>query len=260
MKLKDLINKTGDYKVSRFQLLKLISKIENKDISYYLLNDEIKEETIKKVIKVLKGYPVEYLINKVRFLDNEFYVDERVLIPRVETEDLVLYAKKIIEEKKIKSIVDIGTGSGVIAISIKKLFPKISVYAIDISEKALEVARLNAKNLNVDIKFYCGKYIEPIKDKIKEIEMILSNPPYVENNFKNDKLKHEPSIALYAGIDGQEFFRSLLMYEQLKGKSMLFETTEFNYKKTEELLKFFGSTKVLKDSFGKERFIELNVN
>ncbi|BBE31008.1 release factor glutamine methyltransferase [Tepiditoga spiralis] len=260
MKLKDLINKTGDYDVSRFQLLKIISKIENKDMSYYLLNDDIKEGTIKKLLRVLNGYPLEYLINEVKFLNNKFYVDERVLIPRIETEDLVLYAKKTIEEENIKSIVDIGTGSGVIAISLKKYFPNMNVYAIDISEKALDVAKLNAKKLNVDINFYCGEYIEPIKDKISEIEMIVSNPPYVEESFKNNRLKYEPSIALYAGIDGQNFFKNLLKYEQLKGKIMLFETTEFNYKKTEEILKFFGNTKILKDSFDKKRFIEINNN
>jgi release factor glutamine methyltransferase len=262
MKLNELINYlNGKYNISRLNIIKKLSMIEKKDIIEYMFSDPfISEKNVEKLEKNIKGYPIEYLVNEVQFLNNIFYIDERVLIPRVETEDLVLIAKKIIEEKNIKKILDLGTGSGVIAITLKKFFPDIEIIASDISFEALEVFKKNCKKNKVNIKSYLGSYLEPFLKEHEQIDLIISNPPYVEEEYKNknETLKYEPDIALFAGKDGQNFYRKLInkYYDLIKNKTLLFETTEFNVLKTYDLIdKLPGKTEIKKDSFGIERFI-----
>lgn len=260
MKLNKLINEMGDL-ISRFDLIKVIAALQDKDISYYLINDpDVNDETIINIKKHIEDdYPIAYIKNEMYFYNNYFYVDERVLIPRVETEDLVKYAINFIKKYNLKKVVDIGTGSGVIAITLKKELPNLEVIATDISEEALKVAKFNAKNHEVEIEFMSGDSIEAILN-IDNIDFIISNPPYVEDNFKNESLRYEPTNALYAGEDGQDFFRNLLKYKNyLMNKKILVETTEFNYFKTEIILKNFGNTKVLTDCFNINRFIGVNV-
>jgi release factor glutamine methyltransferase len=265
MKLGELIIKIkGDKNLSPFSILKILSKLEDRDLTFYLskkdINDIIVEEDVIKKAKkyFLEDYPLEYLTNKAVFLGNEFCVNEDVLIPRIETEDLVLLALNLIKEYNIKTVADIGTGSGAIAISIKKSLPHVNVWATDISSQALKVAKLNASKLDVSIEFSLGSYLDSILDNIDKIELIISNPPYVETNFieKASSLKYEPRIALDGGQDGQNFFRELIRYSDiLKDKVMIFETTEFNIEKTAFILSKIGKTYKLPDSFGKERFI-----
>lgn len=263
MKLNQLINLfKEETEVSSFEIIKVLSKIEGKDISVYLKDYEldIGEETITKMKKYyFDNYPLEYLTNIVNFLGIDFYVNENVLIPRIETEDLVLIAIDLIKTKKIENILDIGTGSGVIAITIKKKLPHVNVWATDVSPTALEIAKLNAKKIGVPIEFKRGAFLEPLLEDISKIELIISNPPYVESTYieRSNQLKYEPRIALDGGKDGLDFFRELTTkYSRyLYDKLLLFETNEFNSAKTCQILSKIGKTKIIQDSFGKERFI-----
>jgi release factor glutamine methyltransferase len=259
----NIINKKGIENPLYF-VAKLISEIENVNLSNILIEKDfiISEDILNKLKKIiLDDYPLEYITNNVVFYNYEFYVDNNVLIPRIETEDLINIAKEIIIKNNYKYIMDIGTGSGVIAIILKKLFPDCTIYGVDISKNALKVAEKNAKIHNVNIKFIQSDIFENVPTNIlNNIEFIVSNPPYVEKDFfdKSSALKYEPKIALEAGKDGQDFFYKLSNNypEFLKTKHFLFETTEFNINKTVEILSEYGVVKVYKDSFGVRRFVE----
>lgn len=249
----------GDLKVSRFSLAKAVSYIYNEDPSRYIFNDsiDIPLAIAQKIVKhFVSGYPLAYIANRVSFCSSEFYVDERVLIPRQETQDLAEYAMKMINSCKIKSVADIGTGSGVIAVILKKFHPDLHVFASDISSQALEVAKYNACKNMVKIDFREGMFMEPFVGE--EVDMIVSNPPYVHSSYNNPDLQYEPANALYAGEKGQDFFIGLSKYEEVKKvKYMLFETTEFFIEETCKILSQFGDIEKLTDRFGIYRFIKV---
>jgi release factor glutamine methyltransferase len=252
-----------DLNISSNFILKTLSIYFGRDIIDIKINSfDISEKDLINLNKIfLEDYPIEYIKNTALFLDKEYYVDKNVLIPRVETEDLVILAEKIINENNFNTILDLATGSGVIAISLKMRNPDLIVYASDISEKALDVAKKNALKHNVEIDFLRSDIFEEMQGKIKNFDFIVSNPPYVEelNTYINSSIKHEPREALFSGKDGQDFFRKLIKYKDIiKNKTLLFETTEFNYIKTKNILYSLGKTEVFKDSFGKYRFILVN--
>ena len=145
------------------------------------LKKYLKDKTLDEGIELLnKGIPVQYIVGNVDFYGYNFKVNENVLIPRFETEELVEKTIKYINkylDKKV-DILDLGTGSGCIAITLKKELD-CNVDAVDISPKALEIAKLNAKNNNVDITFYEGDMLNPIN---KIYDVIISNPPYIAYN------------------------------------------------------------------------------
>lgn len=165
------------------------------------LNDENKINL--QVEKLTSGIPLQYVVGYAYFVNSNYKVNSDVLIPRQETEQLAVSTlTKIIKlfgkEPKIK-IVDIGTGSGVLGIYLKEYFPNSIVICTDISPKALEIAKINAKDHNVEIDFRCGDMLEPIMN-LKDIDVIISNPPYIESKKTVDEqtLKHEPHLALFA--------------------------------------------------------------
>ena len=156
------------------------------------------------------GEPVQYIVGNVDFYNSNFIVNKNVLIPRFETEELVLNTINFIKEyfnKKVK-VLDIGTGSGAIAISIKKEVDS-EVYATDISKEALEVAKENAKRNNVDILFTETNLFEGIKDNF---DVVISNPPYIRYDEEIDEIvkNNEPHIALYADNNGLYFYEEIL--------------------------------------------------
>ncbi|MBR4178072.1 MAG: peptide chain release factor N(5)-glutamine methyltransferase [Bacilli bacterium] len=161
--------------------------------------------------KLLKKYPIQYLIGYVNFYGYKIYVNENVLIPRYETEYLVEktinYKKKIFGDKEVK-ILDIGTGSGAIAIVLKKELNS-KVAAIDISRKALEIAIKNAKENNCQINFRENNLLDNIEDKF---DIIISNPPYISEDEKimDSVDMYEPHIALYAKDDGLYYYEEIL--------------------------------------------------
>lgn len=184
---------------------------------------------IEDAIKRLEsGEPVQYIVGDVDFYGNIIKVDKRVLIPRFETEGLVEIALKYLDNTNL-DIVDLGTGSGCIAITLKKKLPKINMDAVDISKDALDVAIENAKLNNVDINFYNGDMLEPLN---KKYDCIISNPPYIayDEEVMDIVKNNEPNNALYADNDGLYFYEDILKNSLnfLKDKYYIFFEIGYN--------------------------------
>lgn len=154
------------------------------------------------------GEPVQYIVGNVDFYGNIIKVDKRVLIPRFETEGLVEIALKYLSDTNI-NLVDLGTGSGCIAITIKKKLPNIDIDAVDISSEALSLAKENAKLNNVNINFIAGDMLKALN---KKYDCIISNPPYIsyDEEVMDIVKNNEPNIALYAKNKGLYFYEEIL--------------------------------------------------
>lgn len=170
------------------------------------------EDNLEQAIKRLEsGEPVQYIIGDVDFYGNILKVNKNVLIPRRETEELVektiAYIKKYLNENI--SILDIGTGSGCIPITIKKLMPNINMNSVDISKEALDVAKENAKINNVEVNFINSNIFSEINDKY---DCIISNPPYIryDEPIMDIVKNNEPHIALYADDNGLYFYKEII--------------------------------------------------
>ena len=184
--------------------------MKDKDLILKYVPKEKQEEAFKKLAN---NVPVQYIIGDVDFCGYKIKVDERVLIPRFETEFLVdntvKYAKKIFNDKKLR-ILDLGTGSGCIAISLAHML-KARVDAVDISKDALNVAKENAKLNNVDINFIFHDMINKMSGNY---DIIISNPPYIPiDGYVEDIVKNnEPSLALFSKDNGIYFYKKILNY------------------------------------------------
>jgi release factor glutamine methyltransferase len=221
--------------------------------------------------------PIQYIIGKTEFFGLPFHVNKEVLIPRPETEELVEQVlKKVsliktcnssknetIKEKQLK-VLDIGTGSGCIAISLKKQLPSSEISALDVSNKALRVAKKNAFLNNVDINFVHQDILKT-NDLDKLYDVIISNPPYVreleKKEIKNNVLNNEPHLALF--VDNKN---PLLFYNKIaelakkfltKNGQLHFEINQYLGKETIKLLaeKGFKNIQLKKDIFGNDRII-----
>ncbi|MGB9680178.1 MAG: peptide chain release factor N(5)-glutamine methyltransferase [Thermoanaerobacteraceae bacterium] len=199
-----------------------------------LLNkeEEIQQNILNEFTRLIdlrcSGIPYQYIVEKQYFMGMEFYVNKNVLIPRPETEILVEEVLKRIKDNSI--ILDIGTGSGAIAVSIGKIFDKCSIYAVDVSNAALDVAKINAKKNGVynKIKFINSDIYKNIPKGLK-FDFIVSNPPYIKEkdmNLLQIEVKNEPEIALNGGKDGLNYYRRIIDFapEYLKkGSFIVFE-------------------------------------
>ena len=219
---------------------------------------------------LLKNKPIQYIIGETEFCDLKFKVNENVLIPRPETSELVY---KIVERQKTKdkrqlSILDIGTGSGCIAISLAKNIPGSKVHALDISEKALEVAKENAINNNVDVTFINDDILS-LKNNIEtKFDIIVSNPPYVRElekaEMRDNVLNWEPHNALFVSDnDPLIFYRNILEFAQThlnENGEIWFEINEYLGKEMTVLCKEYGFSdiEIFKDFRGKERVVKVN--
>ena len=233
----------------------------NPSLADYVYKYGKRDQFDLNIEKIIKGIPVQYIVGNVNFFGNIIDVNENVLIPRFETEELVSKTVNYIRDyfdKKI-NIADIGTGSGCIAITLKKKVDA-NVTAIDISDKALELAKKNAKKNNVNIEFILGNLLNPLN---KKYDVIISNPPYISKNEEiMDIVKNnEPSIALYAPNNGLYFYQEILKNasKYLNNKSLI--AFEIGYMQGESIkkmaLEYFPNSKVSleKDMQGKDRFI-----
>ena len=214
---------------------------------------------INDAIKRLEnGEPVQYIVGDVDFYGNIIKVDKRVLIPRFETEGLVELAINTLPNANI-DIVDLGTGSGCIAITLKKKLPNINIDAVDISESAIELALENAKINNTDINFIHGNMLDNIN---KKYDCIISNPPYISyNEDVMDIVKNnEPSIALYASDDGLYYYDKILKSAKNNLKENYYIFFEIGYNQGEKIkniaLKYLDCrVEVKKDLQGFDRYI-----
>ena len=230
----------------------LLSSVLNVDNGYLNINfdkevDKEKEDEFLLKLELLKsGKPVQYIINKQSFYGYDFFVNENVLIPQPDTEILVEEVITYIENNyknygKVLNVLDLCTGSGIIGICLKKkLGNKVNVYASDISEKALEVAKINAEKLGVEINFICSDLFENL-DEIK-FDIIVSNPPYIKTDVIKElskEVQNEPFIALDGKEDGLYFYRKIIIkskgYLEKNGKIFF----EIGYDQSNEVENLF---------------------
>lgn len=180
------------------------------------LDKELDEELVnnykEKISKLEEKKPVQYVIGNVNFYGNRFIVNKNVLIPRFETEELVENTLNYIEDYfqgNNLDVIDLGTGSGCIGITIKKKLPSSNVTLLDYSEKALEVAKENAKNLETEVEIIKNDMLDNISNKYN---IIISNPPYIKTDEEIEDIvkDNEPHMALYGGIDGLDYYKKIL--------------------------------------------------
>lgn len=217
--------------------------------------------------QVKQEIPIQYLLGKTSFYGLDFEVNENVLIPRPETEELVEWIiesqKSKGENKKIR-ILDIGTGSGCIAISLAKNIPDAQVFAIDVSEKALATAQKNAEINSVSVTFIHQNILET-QDLQQQFDVIVSNPPYVRNlekeEIKKNVLENEPHLALFvADNDALIFYKKIaeLAHKNLSENGQLyFEINQYLGKEMIDLLEKmnFKNIELRKDIYGNDRMI-----
>ena len=177
-----------------------------------IVADDVVEKYKSQIALLTVDKPVQYVIGKANFYGNDYIVNEHTLIPRFETEELVekalIYINKLFPNKNLK-VIDLGTGTGCIGITIKKHLPLANVTLVDIDPNTLEITKENAKQLNADVNIIESNYWENITDKF---DIVISNPPYIKLNEKIETIvsKNEPKLALYAGIDGLDAYREIL--------------------------------------------------
>lgn len=188
-----------------YDSLELLNHLDN------IVSDELVEKYKKLVNARVNNYPLQYILGDVIFYGYRFVINENVLIPRFETEELVEKVIYFIESKFIdcKKVIDLGCGSGVIGITLAKKKEYLDVTCLDISEEALKVTKTNNKLLNANVKIIKGDMLEDINEKY---DLIISNPPYIKTNeiIEDIVRKNEPSIALYGGDDGLLFYKKIL--------------------------------------------------
>lgn len=234
------------------------------------LDEEICKKNENRIEALLKqrrkGRPMAYIIGKKEFMGLDFFVKEGVLIPRPDTEVLV---EDIIEQaKKIDNplIVDIGTGSGAISVSLAKYIKDSKVYSLDISDDALEVGRLNAKNNEVEdrITFLKSDVFSSLENEDIKFDIIVSNPPYIRKadieGLEVDVKNYEPSLALDGGDDGLDFYRKITedSIKFIKDNGIL--GYEVGYDQAEDVKKImiqsgYGDIRILEDLASIQRVV-----
>ncbi|MBN2539988.1 MAG: peptide chain release factor N(5)-glutamine methyltransferase, partial [Bacilli bacterium] len=190
-------------------------------------------------LHVLQNIPVQHIMGYVYFYGYKYIVNDQVLIPRFETEELVANVLMLYDEYfqgKDINLIDIGTGSGCLAITLTKEEPNhIHAIATDISESALETAKANAKALSAQVEFRSGDMLSPVKGE--KVDILVSNPPYIPQEEVLEAIiyDHEPHVALFGGEDGLKFYRQILSGASsiLKPQSII--AFEHGYDKGNEL-------------------------
>ena len=226
-------------------------------------NNELEEQKERKyfsnIEKIIDGTPLQYITHTQEFMKMPFFVNENVLIPRPDTECLVEEVIKVSKKINNPKILDLCTGSGAIAISLAKNIEKSELYASDISEKALKVAKLNAKTNEVieKINFIESDLFENIP-KMK-FDIIVSNPPYIKKDViktLDKEVKKEPLIALDGGYDGLDFYKKIIneAYEYLKFNGYL--CFEIGYDQKIDVIELIENEKKYIDTYSKKDLYE----
>ncbi|MEA2023908.1 MAG: peptide chain release factor N(5)-glutamine methyltransferase [Actinomycetota bacterium] len=206
------------------------------------------------------GEPLQYIEGIVPFGPIEVAVDQRVLVPRPETEELYEIAKDAVESPLV--IVDLCTGSGNLAIALKHTFPAASIYATDISSDAVDLARENARDVGLDVTILLGDLFDPLPDHLRgRVDLIVSNPPYLAvaelADLPVDVRDHEPTMALVAGPIGDEVLARIAEAgsDWLRpGGVIICEISEFHGSAIADRFASLGG-EIKRDLFGKERFV-----
>ncbi|MBK5214098.1 MAG: peptide chain release factor N(5)-glutamine methyltransferase [Flavobacteriaceae bacterium] len=237
-----------------------------------IISEEAFEKFQRAVLRLKNHEPIQYIIGETEFFGLPFKVNKHTLIPRPETEELVEYIiseqKPITHNSQLITILDIGTGSGCIAIALAKNLPNSKISAIDISGEALNIARQNAALNGVEVAFFHTDILKA-QSLPKLYDLIVSNPPYVreleKKQMQQNVLNHEPESALYVSDeDPLLFYRAIsqLAKKHLKPNGKLFfEINEYLAVELTKHLKVegFQNIEVKKDIFGKDRMIKCNL-
>jgi release factor glutamine methyltransferase len=221
-------------------------------------NDLLKIEAVVK--RLVKSEPLQYVLEEAWFYDVPFYVNKYVLIPRSETEELVDYVLK-----SDLFILDIGTGSGCIPVTLKNNLPYARVYGLDVSEEALKVANKNAQKLNIDVTFIQADILNDELAALPDFDIIISNPPYITETEKNEMhsnvIAHEPHLALFVS-DGNplQFYEAIVKVagkNLKKGGYLYFEINSAFGSEVKKTMEKNGFSKVAitKDMQGKDRIV-----
>lgn len=270
-----IILKSNNIESPKLKARLLLQYVLNKKREHLIIydNEQISQQQEKVYMqnleKLIKGTPLQHITNSQEFMKMNFYVNNHVLIPRPDTEILVEEVIKIAKEYADPVILDLCTGSGAIAVSLAKYIPNAKVYASDISKKALEVAKINAKNNEVEnkIEFLESNLFEKIKNL--KFDIIVSNPPYIRTEViesLDSEVKQEPIIALDGGEDGLKFYKEIVeqAYPYLKLASYL--CFEIGYDQKIDVIEIIENSKKYektyckKDLYGNDRVIVTKVH
>lgn len=226
---------------------------------------DLEEKFTKGMERILNQEPMGHVLGYSWFYGYRMIVNEDVLIPRVETEELCAHIlsrmDRYFPEKEVIEAVDIGTGSGAIAITIAKEEPKVSMKATDISVEALATAKENAKLNEADIKFYAGDMLAPLIEDGVKLDVLISNPPYIpqEETMEKSVVDYEPHVALFGGEDGLQFYRSIFKNCKKVLKEQSFMAFEMGWNQRENMTRLVqeyvpeGRVEFLQDMNGKDR-------
>lgn len=219
---------------------------------------------IEALDQLLEERPIQYILGRTEFAGFEFKVNENVLIPRPETEELVQWMLEVIDRNHPLKILDVGTGSGCIPVTLALKLPGVEVHALDVSEDALELARVNAKKLGARVRFF-KLDILTAESLVEDYDVIVSNPPYVrlseKNEMRGNVLKHEPDLALYVHDENPLLFYkkiAALGTSALTENGMLFfEINENLAERAREALSnlSYQNIELRRDIYGKNRMI-----
>lgn len=254
----------------------LYYRLEMEKYQWILRREEQLSEVCMQAItadldRLASGFPVQYLVGKCEFFNCELSLNGKVLIPRPETEELVVEVVNRFQNRSAQRVLDVGTGSGAIALALKRYLPQAEVWATDFSENALECARENAENLKLDVNFLHHDILNDTIDSLpQDLDILISNPPYIpisekENLHRNVK-DYEPDSALFVPDSTPLIFYKKIAQvgiELLKPTGvLLFETYHLFQNQMVEMLQSLGYKQVVitKDLQGKSRFVEASMS
>ena len=227
----------------RFEAELLLAYHLQKDRTYlHAFDDRVVQDIkiFKELVERRANHePYEYIVKSASFYDIELQVEQGVLIPRPETEILIDLVAEIIERENISSIAEIGVGSGAISVVLARKFPTLTIVATDICDTPIKVANSNIKRYDVSNRVNVIK--SSILDEVNEpIELVVSNPPYIANDFKLEKNvgEYEPAKALFGGVVGDELLKQIVLDVQAKGVKYL--ACEMGYDQKEPMIRFFN--------------------
>ena len=271
--LKRAIKQAEEKDISGEAVQILMLELANMSHSDLYLNyeKEIDPEVLKAfnagLERLLNNEPLQYILGYQWFYGYKIKVNEDVLIPRYETEELVANvladSDYYFPDREIIEIADVGTGSGAIALALKLEEPRFNMHASDISEKALAVAEENSRTLGCEIDWLCGDMLQPLIDNNIKLDILVSNPPYIprQQEIQTSVKEFEPHVALFGGDDGLFFYRRIFEDAHKVLKEHSFMAFEIGYDEKDaivaELKKFFPDDpyEILKDINGKNRML-----
>ena len=234
--------------------------------------EELEKEFNAGMERILQQEPMEHVLGYSWFYGYKMIVNEDVLIPRPETEELCANILARIDEhfpnNETVECTDVGTGSGAIAIVVAKEEPKVIMHATDISEEALVTARKNAENNEANIDFTAGDMLKPLIEQGRKLDVLISNPPYIpaEEQMEKSVVDFEPHVALFGGSDGLKFYREIFRDCRQVLKDRAFMAFEMGWDQRERMSALVeemlpeAKYEILKDMNGKDRMLFVYFN